>query len=84
MCRIDSLRRNLPATEAIAFDTGWQPCASQIGGVILVALASKAIEVATGQIQQISARLGTKRAKEYLKSDDFRGLDLAGIPEARP
>jgi Holliday junction resolvasome RuvABC endonuclease subunit len=56
---------------------------ARVEGAILAAAASKGLEVRTGQIQQIKSRVGSRRAKEYIQTGQFRGVDLGGIPEKR-
>jgi len=48
----------------------------RVEGVVLEVAASKNLEVVTGTLNTISKNLGGKHsAKEYLATDDFRGLD---------
>jgi Holliday junction resolvasome RuvABC endonuclease subunit len=47
----------------------------RIEGVVLEAAASRNLDVITGALKTISKNLGTKSAKDYLASDEFRGLD---------
>ncbi|MFH1923031.1 MAG: hypothetical protein ABIP48_24470 [Planctomycetota bacterium] len=46
----------------------------RIEGVILEAAQSEGINVMTGALRTIGARLGTKTAKTYLDRDDLRGM----------
>lgn len=48
---------------------------ARIEGVVLEAADSKALRIMTGALVTISSNLNTKSAKNYLKQEDFRGLD---------
>jgi len=54
----------------------------RIEGVVLEALASKAIPVVTGSLATISAKLGSG-AKKYLDRKDYRGLDWSKLKKNR-
>jgi len=51
----------------------------RIEGVLLEAMDSCGLQVTTGALATISARLGTKRAKKYIESGNYRGLDLSAF-----
>jgi hypothetical protein len=54
---------------------------ARIEGVILeVSQASGVTVVQGGAMQQISSELGSKRAKGYLETGEFRGVDLSSKP----
>jgi len=48
---------------------------SRVEGVVLEVASSGNLQVVTGTLNTISKNLGSKSAKNYLASDDFRGLD---------
>ncbi|MGO9125919.1 MAG: hypothetical protein ACLP6G_13655 [Terriglobales bacterium] len=52
----------------------------RIEGVILEASDSRGLKAVTGALASISKNLGTKAAKDYLKSDDLRGLEWSKYP----
>jgi hypothetical protein len=52
----------------------------RIEGVLLEAMNSCGLPVITGALATISSRLGTRSARRYLDSGEFRGLDLSTIP----
>lgn len=47
----------------------------RVEGIVLEAASSSNLEVVTGTLNTISKNLGSKSAKQYLSSNDFRGLD---------
>ncbi len=47
----------------------------RVEGVVLEASGSHNLEIVTGTLNTISKNLGSKSAKNYLSSGDFRGLD---------
>lgn len=47
----------------------------RVEGVILEVANSKALEVVTGALNTVSKNLGSDSAKDYLESDEFRGLN---------
>ncbi len=51
----------------------YQRC--RVEGVLVETLHSCGVQVLTGPMATISGKLGSKAAKHYLPSDDFRGLD---------
>jgi hypothetical protein len=53
---------------------------SRIEGVLLQAIDSSGLGVTTGALAKISARLGTKKAKNYVDTGKLRGLDLSKLP----
>jgi len=52
---------------------------SRLEGVLMEAAHSRRIPVLFGQLRTISAELGTKRAKQYLETGEFRGVDLSTV-----
>lgn len=48
----------------------------RVEGVILEACAASSIRVVSGAMRSISSRMGSKKAKGYLTSDDVRGLEF--------
>jgi hypothetical protein len=55
----------------------------RVEGVLLEASHSWNLPVTMGALGTISSKLDTKRAKKYLESGQFRGLDLKSLPGAR-
>jgi hypothetical protein len=56
----------------------------RIEGVLLQTMNSCGLKATTGALATISSKLGTKKAKRYVESGEFRGLDLSQIaPLAR-
>lgn len=51
----------------------------RIEGVLLQTMDSCGLKVTIGALAMISGKLDSQ-AKEYIKSGDFRGLDLSKIP----
>jgi hypothetical protein len=52
----------------------------RIEGVLLQTINSCGLKATTGALAAISAKLRTKKAKKYVESGEFRGLDLSQIP----
>jgi hypothetical protein len=57
----------------------------RVEGVVLEACSSRNLEVVTGALTTISKNLGSKsgKAKEYLASDDLRGLDWSLLKNSK-
>jgi len=51
----------------------------RIEGVLLQTIDELGIPVGLGGLAAISSRLGSHRAKRYIESGDFRGLDLTNL-----
>jgi len=51
---------------------------ARIEGIVMLAAKSRGIEVATGPLKMIGARLGSKKPKDYLEDQELRGIDLSG------
>jgi hypothetical protein len=52
----------------------------RVEGVLLEATDSCRVTVTAGALAKISAQLGTKSAKAYLKHGELRGLDVSKLP----
>jgi hypothetical protein len=53
----------------------------RVEGVALEAASSLGKKALTGTLVSITKKLGSAPAKNYLRSGDFRGIDLAKYPE---
>jgi hypothetical protein len=56
---------------------------SRVEGVVLEAAHARGLRVLTGSLATIAAKLGTKKAKKYVESNEFRGVDLTALPAPR-
>ena len=56
---------------------------SRIEGVVAQACDEKNLIVHTGSLKTIGARLGSKSPKDYLESEDLRGLDWSKLNQMR-
>lgn len=55
----------------------------RIEGVILQLLNEERLEIFTGNYRRVSGLMGSKSAKQYLDSDDLRGLDWSAVTKVR-
>lgn len=70
-----------PEPKALGANKDSAKARCRVEGVVLEVAAGNNLEVVTGTLNTVSKNLGSKSAKSYLSSDDFRGLDWSKSKE---